>query len=97
VARKRALSESDKANPDVVYDPELFRRDILPRLSTVQLSEIAQAASCAKASASDIRRGRRTPHMSTWVALVRVARVEVVELGRSGVDSSLMKKASWTD
>jgi len=68
-ARKRALSEWDEANPGMVHDPELFRRDIWPRLATVKLSEIAEAAGCSKASASDIRRGKRTPHVSTWAAL----------------------------
>jgi hypothetical protein len=68
-ARKRALSEWDKANPGAVYDPELFRRDILPRLATVKLTEIAEAAGCSKAYASDIRRGKWTPHVSTWRAL----------------------------
>jgi len=74
-ARKRALAEWDKANPDVVYDPELFRREILPRLRTVPLSEIVGAAGCSKASASDIRRGKRTPHLSTWPALADLAGV----------------------
>ena len=72
-ARKRALSEWDKANPDAVYDPELFRREILPRLASVKLSEIAQAAGYSKASASDIRRGKWTPHVSTWGALSELA------------------------
>jgi hypothetical protein len=53
----------------VSYDPELFRREILPRLRTVKLSEIVEAIGCSKASASDIRRGKRTPHVSTWTAL----------------------------
>ena len=68
-ARKRALAEWDKANPDAVYDPELFRRDILPRLGTVPLAEIMEAAGCSTASASDYRRGKWTPHVSTWGAL----------------------------
>jgi len=68
-ARKRALAEWDKANPDLVYDPELFRREILPRLATVKLMDIAEAAGCSKASASDIRRGKWAPHVSTWTAL----------------------------
>ena len=71
-ARKRALSEWDKANPDGGYDPGLFRREILPRLATVKLMDIAEAAACSKASASDIRRGKWTPHVSTWRALARV-------------------------
>ena len=30
-ARKRALTEWERANPGATYDPELFRREILPR------------------------------------------------------------------
>jgi hypothetical protein len=41
----------------MVYDPELFRREILPRLRTVPLTEIMDVAGCCKASASDYRRG----------------------------------------
>jgi CRISPR-associated endonuclease Cas1 len=75
-ARKRALVEWDKANPDVVYDPELFRRDILPRLATLKLMDIAEAAGCSKASASDIRRGKWAPHVSTWRGLALLAGIE---------------------
>jgi hypothetical protein len=32
----------------------------------VPLAEIMEAAGCSKASASDIRRGKQTPHVSTW-------------------------------
>jgi hypothetical protein len=71
--RKRALSEWDKANPGVVYDPELFRREIWPRLATVPLKEIVEATFCSKASASDIRRGKRTPHVSNWADLSSLA------------------------
>jgi hypothetical protein len=69
IARKRALSEWDKANPDTVYDPELFRREILPRLGAVPLSEIVEAAGYSEPPASGYRRGKRTPHLSTWRAL----------------------------
>jgi hypothetical protein len=67
------LSQWDRANPGTVYDTELFRREILPRLGTVKLSEIAEAARCSKAYASDIRRGKWTPHVSTWAALAELA------------------------
>ena len=77
VARKRALAEWDKANPDTLYDPELFRRQILPRLSAVKLSEIAEAAGCSNAYASDIRRGKRTPHVSKWRALAEACGAEL--------------------
>ena len=73
----RTLSEWNKANPSAVYDPELFRGDILPRLAGVKLSEIAATAGCSKASASHIRRGKWTPHVSTWTALTSLASVEV--------------------
>jgi hypothetical protein len=78
-ARKRALTEWEQVNPDTVYDPELFRRGILPRLGTLPLAEIMEAAGCSKASASDYRRGKRTPHVSTWKALA-----ELVGLGSDG-------------
>jgi transcriptional regulator with XRE-family HTH domain len=91
-ARKRALSEWDRANPDVVYDPELFRRDILPRLATVKLAEIAEAAGCSKAYASDIRRGKWTPHVSTWSELARLVGVGAVEFVTKGVDTSTVER-----
>jgi CRISPR-associated endonuclease Cas1 len=74
-ARKRALAEWDKANPGAVYDPEMFRREILPRLATVKLMDIAEAVGCSKASASDIRRGKWAPHVSTWTALGELVHV----------------------
>ena len=43
----------------------------------MKLSEIAEAAGCSKAYASDIRRGKRTPHMSTWEALEQLVGVFV--------------------
>ena len=61
----------------MVYDPELFRREILPRLRTVPLAEIMEATGCSKASASDYRRGKRTPHVSSWEALGQVVGVFV--------------------
>jgi hypothetical protein len=75
-ARKRALFEWDKANLDLVYDPELFRREILPGLANVKLMDIAEAAACSKASASDIRRGKWSPHVSTWKALGELAEMQ---------------------
>ena len=58
----RPLAEWEQANPGTVHDPERFRRDVLPRLATMKLPEIVEAAGCSKASASDIRRGKWTPH-----------------------------------
>ena len=89
IARKRALSEWDKANPGATYDPELFRREILPRLGTVPLSEIIEAAGCSKAYASDIRRGKGTPHVSAWVVLGAL-----VELDAAGRVRSMIERSS---
>jgi len=46
-----------------------YHRHIWPRLASVPLAEIVRAIGCSKSSASDIRRGKRTPHVSTWRAL----------------------------
>jgi CRISPR-associated endonuclease Cas1 len=86
-ARKRALTEWNRVNPDTVYDPDLFRREILPRLRTVPLTEIMEAAGCCKASASDYRRGKRTPHVSTWRALAELVGVGAVEFVTGSVDT----------
>ena len=68
------------ANPDTVYDPDLFRREILPRPASVKLSEIAEAAGCSKASASDIRHGKWAPHVSRWSALAKLVVRECLSL-----------------
>lgn len=57
--RSKASTERNEANPDAVYDPDMFRREILPRLGTVPLAEIIVAAGFSKASASDYWRGKR--------------------------------------
>jgi hypothetical protein len=59
----------------------LFRREILPRLAVVKLSEITEAAGCCKASASDIRREKWTPHVSTWAALATLVGTEIAPPG----------------
>ncbi len=76
-ARKRAQAEWDKANPGAVFDPKLFQREILSKLSTVKLAEIVNAIGCSKASASDIRRGKWAPHVSTWAELAKLAGVQL--------------------
>lgn len=68
-SRKRALVEWEKAHPGTVEDPAYFAREILPRLAAIQLTAITEACSCSKGFASDVRRGRWRPHVSTWPAL----------------------------
>jgi len=53
-APEQALSDWDKANPTTVHDP-LFRWEILPKLASVKLSEIAEAAGLSEPHERDIR------------------------------------------
>ena len=73
----RSLAEWEQANPGTMHDLEWFRRDVLPRPARVKLAEIARAAGCSKASASDYRRGKRTPHVSMWQGLARLVDIEL--------------------
>jgi hypothetical protein len=57
----------------VEYDPDYFRREILPRLQGVKLSEIMAAAGISKGYASNVRAGKFTPHLSTWAALAKLS------------------------
>ena len=43
----------------------------------MKLSEIVEAIGCSKASASDYRRGKRTPHVSTWGALAELTNFKI--------------------
>jgi hypothetical protein len=55
-------------------DPDYFRREILPRLAGVKLTDIMEATGISKAFASQVRSGRFTPHVSTWAALAELAK-----------------------
>jgi len=76
------MTEWEEANPDLAYDPDLFRRELLPKLRHVRLADIARAAGCFKAYASDIRSRRYMPHVSAWQALAAI-----VDLGLSAATS----------
>jgi hypothetical protein len=71
------LREWGEANPESPYDPDYFRRELLPKLSAVRVVDITTAAQCSKAYASDIRSGKYTPHVSTWSALGDLAGVSI--------------------
>jgi hypothetical protein len=79
----RRSDRGSEASTGRVYDPELFRREILPRLRTVSLAEIMAAAGCSKASASDYRRGKRTPHVSTWQRLAELVGSESTSMAEA--------------
>jgi hypothetical protein len=72
-ARKKAIREWDEVNPGVVYDPEYFRREILPGLAQVKLRDIMEAAGISKGFASVVRRGIYEPHVSTWQPLAALS------------------------
>ena len=75
-ARKRALKERvDAFGSDV--DPELFRREIFPRLAGVKLAEIMNASGYSKGYCSNIRAGQFVPHVSTWPALAKLVGVVI--------------------
>jgi CRISPR-associated endonuclease Cas1 len=52
-----------------------FTNQILPRLASTSLSEIASAIGVSIPYASDIRKGRRRPHPRQWKALAELAGV----------------------
>ena len=65
----------DKANPGAVYDPELFRREILPKLAGVKLSEIVKATGLSKSYASQVRAGKFTPRRIDMACLAELVGV----------------------
>jgi hypothetical protein len=64
-----------RANPGAVHDPELFRREELPKLAGARFTEIACAAGCPRAYTSNFGRGKWIPHASTWQGLALLAGV----------------------
>ena len=75
-SRKRALRERGDAGLPEHCDQAWYRREVLPRLATVKLSQIMEAAGCSKGFASVVRMGKSTPHVSTWRALAQLVGVE---------------------
>lgn len=54
----------------------------------MKLSKIVEATGMSKAYASDVRRGKWTPHVSTWRALaglVRIALTRPTSSSRGGI------------
>ncbi len=50
-------------------DPEVFQRDILPKLQGVSLGTMARATGLSEQYCSLIRRGFYIPHARHWTAL----------------------------
>jgi CRISPR-associated endonuclease Cas1 len=72
VRQQRAVAEwrHQGRNPP---DPAVFRREILPRLSQVTLSQMVEATGLSEPYCSRIRRGLTVPHVRHWKALGQVA------------------------
>ena len=71
-AQRKAQAEWDSSHPDANRDPDWFRMEILPRLSTISITRIAQATQMSTSSASKIRSGRLVPHPRHWERLGRL-------------------------
>ena len=71
-ARCRIAVEWDAAHGDEPYDPDRFRREILPGLAGVKLVDIMAATGWSKSFASRVRAGGSVPHVSTWRALANL-------------------------
>jgi len=70
---RREVAAWDQAHPDRP-DPEVFRREILPRLRGVALTRIAKATGLTPMYCSLIRRGLFVPHPRNWEALAQLAK-----------------------
>ncbi len=66
--RQREAGSWNRVHP-VRPDPEVFRREILPRLQSVSLGRIAKATGLTRMYCSLIRRGLYVPHPMHWEML----------------------------
>src|SRR5262249_15801171 len=69
-AAARAQWEADHA--DETADPELFRRQVWPRLRCVSLTAMRRATSLSLSYCAQIKKGQRVPHPSYWQPLKRL-------------------------
>ena len=79
-SRKAATAEWERLNRGVAYDPELFSREILPKLANVKLQRIVEVTGFSKSYAPTIRAGKWTPHISTWVASAKLVGVDTPKM-----------------
>ncbi len=86
-AAHAAANAAWEATHGTDWDPEEFRREILPKLQTVPLSLIMEATGLSGRYSSLVRRGEEVPHPRHWVALS----------GLGGVDSSYGREVGSAD
>lgn len=90
-ARTRATTIS-KRNEEVVSwdrvhprpDPEVFTRDVLPRLQGIPLRVIMEATGLSKRYCALIRLGQQVPHCRHWAALASLGQSTLVERKSAG-------------
>jgi hypothetical protein len=66
--RRREVRNWNAEHPGKIVDPELFAREILPSLQGVPLSALVRATELTYGYLSQIRSGKRFPHMRHWTA-----------------------------
>jgi hypothetical protein len=74
ITRKRQAREWDEEHGKLV-DLSAFRRDILPLIQSVPLSQLRRATGLSIRYVSLIRRGERTPHPRHWQAFLSTAEI----------------------
>jgi CRISPR-associated endonuclease Cas1 len=67
--QQRERREWNAAESGASFDPESFRREILPRIQGVPLLELARMSGLSLPYVSQIRRGLRVPHPRHWPSL----------------------------
>jgi hypothetical protein len=67
-ANRRAEAEWEREHPEAL-DPDLFAREIRPRLAGVPLAAMVRATGLSQPYCAMIRRGQRVPHPRHWEAL----------------------------
>jgi hypothetical protein len=82
VIRKREAREWDERHGKLV-DLSAFRRDILPLIQDVPLSQLQRATGLSLRYVSLIRRGERTPHPRHWQAFVEASALRDLDRHRT--------------
>lgn len=70
---RSALLEWQRANPDVVPDPQIFIEQIQPNLASRTIAELQRATGLSASACSRIRGGKLVPHVRHWRALRMLA------------------------
>jgi hypothetical protein len=64
--RRRELREWRATHDETSADPDLFRRELLPEIRQLPVSDLVRATGLTSGYLSQIRRGTKTPHPRHW-------------------------------